>query len=160
MILFWAPLAAASAHVVEEFVFPGGFARWYRAYRPEIAESVTPRFLVAINAALLFGCFAVGVDQNASFGPAFFLAMTALLAENGLFHLAATIRTRRYSPGVITGVALYVPLAAYGSFALVSSGHVSPAIAAVAAAAGASYQFLSVANHRRRARYARERSLV
>lgn len=31
--LFWAPLVAATLHIFEEFVWPGGFARWDREYR-------------------------------------------------------------------------------------------------------------------------------
>ena len=52
--IFWAPLCAASLHIFEEFVLPGGFAAWYRRYRPEIQKSITPRFLVIINALLFF----------------------------------------------------------------------------------------------------------
>ncbi|HET7434606.1 MAG TPA: HXXEE domain-containing protein [Thermoanaerobaculia bacterium] len=153
MTLFWLPLAAASAHITEEFVWPGGFGKWYRGYRPEIAPSMTTRFLFWINAALLFGCFAVGVDQKASFGPMFFLAMCAMLAQNGVFHLIATLRARRYSPGVVTGVVAYLPLAAYGYWFLTTRGNVSISDAIVAAAIGLTYPILSLLNHKRRARH-------
>src|ERR1043166_8362575 len=112
--IFWWPLAAATAHILEEFVVPGGFAAWYRRYRPEIASSLTPRFLFWINALLLFCCFSVGVDGPTRFGPPFFVAMIALLATNGLFHIRAVLRMREYSPGVITATLLYAPLGVYG----------------------------------------------
>jgi hypothetical protein len=152
MFLFWAPLAAASAHIFEEFVWPGGFTRWYHAYHPDIAPSASPRFIFWINVALLFGCVSVGVDRNTPIGPAFFLTMIALLGGNGLFHLYATFRDRRYSPGVVTGMTLYVPLAAYGFFAILSTSRASIPTAALAAAIGLSYHVAAVANHRRRAR--------
>ena len=153
MTLFWVPLAAASAHVFEEFVWPGGFTAWYRSYIPDISKSVSPRFLLWVNAALLFGCLAVAVDEKAAFGPAFFLVMCTLLAVNGAFHLRATVRTRRYSPGVITGTLIYIPLAIYGYWTLMASHRVSAGIALLAAAIGSSYHFLSLANHRRRAQH-------
>jgi hypothetical protein len=152
MSLFWFPLAAASAHVFEEFVWPGGFGPWYRAYRPDIATSMSARFLFWINAALLFACFSVGVDAGTAVGPPFFLAVCALLVENGVFHAVATIRGQRYSPGVVTGVLLYVPLALYGYWTLLRNGRVSPVVAVLAAAVGLSYHALSLLNHRRRAR--------
>lgn len=152
-LLFWAPLAAATAHVFEEFVWPGGFTRWYHAAYPDIAPSATGRFLFWINAALLFGCFAVGVDRRTPIGPAFFLAMCALLAENGVFHVAATVRMRRYSPGLITGVLFYIPLAVCGYWTLLASSQISIGAAVVAAMVGLSYHALSVLNHRRRARH-------
>jgi hypothetical protein len=55
--LLWAPLAAACAHIAEEFVWPGGFMAWYRHYRGPAASRITPRFLWVINAALLAGCW-------------------------------------------------------------------------------------------------------
>jgi hypothetical protein len=152
MTLFWAPLVAASAHIFEEFVWPGGFTAWYRGSYPEIAKSASSRFLFWINAALLFGCFSVGVDEKTAIGPAFFLTFCTLLAVNGIFHINATIRMRRYSPGVVTGTLLYIPLAVYGCAALLQRGRISPGMAAVAVAIGSSYHLLSYANHRRRAR--------
>ncbi|MBV8516956.1 MAG: HXXEE domain-containing protein [Acidobacteria bacterium] len=152
MLLFWLPLAAASAHIVEEFFWPGGFTAWYHRTYPEIASSASRRFIFWINAALLFGCFAVGIDQRTSIGPAFFLLFATLLGANGIFHLAATIRMRRYSPGVVTGTLLYIPMALYGAWVLVGAGRISIGAAAGAIAAGASYHFLSRLNHLRRAK--------
>jgi hypothetical protein len=148
--MFWFPLAAASAHVFEEFAWPGGFTAWYHRYRPEIARSVSKKFLFWINAALLFGAFSVGMDERTPIGPAFFLTFCALLAGNGMFHLYATLTTRHYSPGVVTGALLYIPLALYGFATLIASGRASISTALVAALIGGSYHFVSVANHRRR----------
>ena len=47
--VFWAPLGAASLHIIEEFVYPGGFAAWDRRYRPGMRKSITPRFHIIIN---------------------------------------------------------------------------------------------------------------
>ena len=150
-LLFWLPLLAASLHIFEEFAWPGGFASWYRAYRPDIAASVSNRFLVWINVALLFVCFSAGVDGPSLYGAALFLTVTALLFANGIFHLVATIQGRRYSPGVITGVVLYLPLAIIGYAIVLQSHRASAGTAVTAIILGASYQFISWSLHRRRA---------
>ena len=43
------------------------------------------------------------------------VALAVSVALNGLLHLASTILTRSYSPGVVSGVLVWVPL---GAFAL------------------------------------------
>ena len=133
--VFWAPLGAASLHIVEEFLYPGGFVKWYRCYRPEIQKSITPRFLVIINALLLALCGNVAALQSSPpLGPALWLAVAALLFANGVWHIVGTIKTRSYSPGVITGVSLYGPLAAYGYLRFLGSREVSWTTAIVACA--------------------------
>jgi hypothetical protein len=155
-LLFWLPLLAATAHITEEFVWPGGFAEWYRWYRPEIARSVTNRFLVIINGALLLLCVSVGIDRPTRFGPALLLTTTALLLGNGLFHLSATVHKRRYSPGLVTGVLLYVPLGIASYVVILRERLASVETAIVAAVLGGSYHVFSVANHRRRDRAIRD----
>lgn len=148
----WWPLGAALLHITEEFVFPGGFAAWDRAYRPGIRSSITPRFHVTVNALLLLVCVAVGLQGATSRGVAAWLTLAALLASNAVFHVVGAIRTRRYSPGMATGLALYVPLAAWGYPHFLRAGVASPATAAAAFAIGASYHLWSAVVHARRAR--------
>ena len=151
-LLFWLPLIAAAAHIIEEFAWPGGFAAWYRKYHPDIAHSIETRYLVIVNAALLFGCLSVAIDRKTVIGPAFFLTMVALLFGNGVFHIFATARTRIYSPGTITSALLYVPLGVIG-YSAILRGHLASVPTAIAAALiGGSYHALSLFNHRRRER--------
>lgn len=145
--LGWAPLAAACAHIFEEFAWPGGFMVWYREYRGPAASRITPRFLMLINTALLIGCWDAAAATDTPVTRAFWLAMCAVLGANGCWHLWAAARTHRYSPGVITGVLLYIPLAAYGFATYIGSGRVSVGTAAASAIAGASYPIWSAAFH-------------
>jgi hypothetical protein len=155
---WWAPFAAVLLHVIEEFVFPGGFMEWDRAYRPGIRDSITPRLHVVVNAALVLLCLQVGVlggssDAEArSVGAAVWLGVAALLLSNAVFHVVGTVRTGTRSPGVVTAVALYVPLAAAGYWRFLHGGEASPAVAAVAAAVGGSYHWWAALLHRARAR--------
>lgn len=150
--IYWSLLAATSLHIFEEFVFPGGFVEWYRAYRPAVAASLNANFLVGINALLLCSAAAVGIWGSTPRGAASWLTIAALLFANAWFHIRGAFRTKRYSPGMLTAVTLYIPLAVYGYIHLVSTGKASIGTAISAAIIGGSYPFISAANHARRAR--------
>jgi hypothetical protein len=109
----WIPLAATILHMTEEFAYPGGFAVWYRRYRVE-ASRITPRFLVIINGALLATCINLALVARTPLGPVYWLTIAALLCSNGIWHAWASYKSRAYSPGVLTGLIIYVPMAVYG----------------------------------------------
>jgi hypothetical protein len=150
--IYWLPLAAVLLHIVEEFVWPGGFAAWDRAYRPAFRTSITTRFHWWINGLLLLLAVSVGIDAHTYFGAALWLALAALLAWNAVFHLVGTWRTRRYSPGLVTSVGLYLPLAIWGYPHFVRSGTVTLGTAVASAIGGSSYQLWGTAIHRIRSR--------
>jgi Protein of unknown function with HXXEE motif len=148
----WLPLGSVLLHMFEEFVWPGGFAEWYRWYRPERSSSVTTGFLVRINALLVVMALIPGVMGFRQYGVAFWLVVASIAAANGAFHLWATLKTRRYSPGVITGCLVYFPLAAFGFFYFWREGLASVALLVQAAVIGPAYNVYAAWNHRRRAK--------
>jgi len=147
--LRWAPLAAASLHMGEEFIFPGGFAHWYRRYRVDPSR-ITNRMLIVVNVVLLAVCCDVGLLGPTPLGVAYWLAIAALLCSNGCWHLWACYKQRSYSPGVITGMGIYVPLAVYGYAEILRSGAASVPTALIACSVGSLYQIWSTVYHRRR----------
>jgi hypothetical protein len=163
--IWWAPLVAATLHIVEEFFWPGGFPEWDRAHRAGIASSITPRLHFWVNAALLVLCAMVGLAGlehdgvpihvrgifSGAEAPAAWLTVTALLFSNAVWHLVGTIRTHTLSPGLRTGLALYVPLTIGGFLFFLRSGQVSAATALLAAAIGGSYHLWAAFVHARRA---------
>ena len=150
--IFWSPLAAASLHIIEEFVYPGKFKQWYVLYKPDIKKSISKRFLILINTGLLILCYDIGALGPSRIGIALWLAVMAMLAANGIWHIKGAIKTRRYSPGVITGSIIYLPLTVYGYILFLSAGQINIFIAMASFAVGASYQFWSNMFHRFRAR--------
>jgi hypothetical protein len=146
------PLLFAAFHITEEFVWPGGFGDWYRRHRPDLAPGITSGFLFRINALLIVVCLAAGVVGVGRRGAALWLTLAALLGSNGIFHIQATIRGRAYSPGVITGSALYLPMLIGGYWYFVTRGLASVPTALAAAALGCAYPWLSLRGHLRRAR--------
>jgi hypothetical protein len=139
--MLWLPLLAASAHIFEEFVWPGGFAEWYRRFDPGAAASVTTRFLVGINLLLLALCAMPRLLGATPRGVSFWLTASAVCAGNALFHIYATWRMREYSPGIVTGVLLYIPLAIFGFTVFLRQHAASTATAIQALLIGAAYVY-------------------
>ncbi len=146
--LFWTPLIAVCLHISEEFIFPGGFSEWYKTYKPEIKKSVTWKFLLIVNGGLLILCYDIGAIGASAFGAALWLGVMAMLAANGIWHIRGVIKTRKYSPGVITGTLLYMPLAVFGFIYFLSTDMISIISALIAFTIGVSYQFWSNLFHR------------
>ena len=147
--LRWAPLAAACLHITEEFVWPGHFMAWYQRYRGPTAARITVRFLVVINVVLVAACVnAAGALNGPPMGTGYWLAMCALLCANGVWHAWASVRSHSYSPGVITGVLVYVPLAVYAYPAILRTEKISVGSAVIAALIGVSYPVWSALYHR------------
>ena len=151
-LFLWLPLLAASAHIFEEFVWPGGFAEWYRRYDPAAAAGVTTRFLVGMNALLIFLCALPPLLGTTPRGVAFWLSASAVCAGNALFHCYAMWRMREYSPGVVTGVLLYIPLALLGFKLYLAEHSATVATAIQAVLFGAGYVYWSAWRRRRVAR--------
>lgn len=146
--LLWGPAVAVGLHIFEEFAWPGGFLPWYRHYRG--TSSVTARFLWIINTLLVLVCWNAASLGDTPIGAAYRLTLSALLCSNGCWHAWVGLKTRTYSPGVVTGVLLYVPLAVYEYYSALGSHKASVGTAVVASIIGGSYHFWSAAFHRKR----------
>jgi hypothetical protein len=143
----WAPLVAACCHIFEGFVWPGGFAAWYRQYRPD-ASRITRRMLIIVNVALLVACVNYALLAKTKLGAIALLGLSALLCSNGLWHAWASVKTHTVSPGVVTGILLYVPLMIIEFNVYLRAGLVSIRMALLAAALGGSYHVWSAIYHR------------
>ena len=152
----WSRLCAAALHIFEEFVWPGGFAAWYRDYNPSRAKSITPRFLLIINVLLLILCYDAAVLLAKPYGRIVWLLAAALLAGNAVWHLIGAMETRSYSPGLVTGLVLYIPLAVAGYVRILNLTTIDVSLGTVAALIGGSYHWWSAAFHAWRSRRARD----
>lgn len=147
--VFWLPCACVALHVFEEFVWPGGFLAWHRIYRPDLAASITPRFAVIGNLVLIAATVVLGVmGPSWSRGLSLWFVLAALLAGNAVWHICGALRTHRYSPGVVTGATLYVPLLLGGFWYFLSVRGSSLGTVIVGCVIGATYQFWSEFLHR------------
>ena len=140
--IFSAFVVAAVIHVLEEYAYPGGFLDWMKSMNPRFTPWITTKFAVIINGLFLLLC-AMGTVV-ASRSLVFSLSVASLLFFNGLIHLAGTIRTKRYAPGVISGVLLYMPLSLYAVYLLAGTGRLTLAGGVMAGLLGVLYQAIPI----------------
>lgn len=106
--VFWWLTAASCAHAVEEYFWPGGFLKSAKEIAPQAFEHASLPIIVGVNASMIIGCAFGALMRKRN--PVHGLSMASLLFVNSLLHLGASIRLRKYVPGLATGLALYVPL--------------------------------------------------
>jgi hypothetical protein len=105
--LIWLFLPAYLAHLAEEVW--GGFPAWVALL---VGRPLPLRSFVMINAVALAGlAIGIGAASRRESAGWFAVAVASALGLNAVLHLAASLLTGTYSPGLITGIVFYVPLA-------------------------------------------------
>jgi hypothetical protein len=103
VVVFWLVLISGVLHIIEETLT--GWVSWFQRYMP----SMTARQFWIVNALFLLLCI-TALLVNAAL-PLFSLSVAALIATNGLIHIRNSVRERSYTPGAITAIFLYQPVA-------------------------------------------------
>jgi hypothetical protein len=103
-VWLWVALAAYGLHALEEFMLD-----WKNWANHVLGLPVDwPGFYVTNAIVVVLGVVAAEVGWRL---PAISLAFPALMLINAVFfHIAPFVVTRKFSPGLITGVALFLPL--------------------------------------------------
>jgi hypothetical protein len=118
--IFGAFLGASLLHMGEEYFYPGGFMDFMKHLNSKFASLVTKPMAIVVNGLQLLLCIVVMIVGKSAL--VFGLSVAALLFINGLAHILGCIKAKGYSPGVITGILLYIPLAIYAYFLAIGSG--------------------------------------
>ncbi len=126
-LLRWAAPVCFGLHVIEELIWPGTFIEWYHGYRPQLVGK--PRsYYHKMNFFYFIATLLVPLAPNGNYALLF---ASGLLFSNLVFtHIRGAIKTRSYSPGIVTGL-LYIPLFV-ASYAVLLSQHVVSVPAALA----------------------------
>jgi hypothetical protein len=105
--LVWLIPCAYTAHLLEEWF--GGFPEWVGT----VVGSPLPRpAFLAINAvALALMLVATQQITRRERSGWMAIALATIIGVNGVGHILGSLATRSYSPGLITGVVFYLPLA-------------------------------------------------
>jgi hypothetical protein len=104
--LVWLIVGAYAAHIVEEWF--GGFPEWFGQLTGRPLPHDTFLIINAVGLAVMAAA-ALAATRRESLGwLAIGIATIALV--NGAAHLLGSIVTGTYSPGLLTGIVLYLPL--------------------------------------------------
>lgn len=140
--VLWVVVIACALHVTEEAVLDwvGEAGRMMGRFGLVITWS---DFWV-VNAAMIVGGIAGAmIGWHA---PEISLMLPALIAINAVFfHMGATLATRRYSPGIITSVVLYIPVAAWAYYGAFADGVLTSRVTTISAIGGAALMAFPIA---------------
>jgi len=116
--IFWIALAAYALHIMEEFFYD--WENW--ANHVLKLEVDWPGFYVTNSAVLFLGIACASAGWQI---PCFSLMFPSLMLINAFFfHLLPTIVKRKFSPGLITALVLFIPIGLY-NFQLASENGVN-----------------------------------
>jgi len=121
--IFIALLCAAIIHILEEYVFPGGFADALKNLLPKSSNLFTPRFHVIVNGLLLILCLCSAIIGRANLILS--LSAFSLVFVNAILHIRGSIINKGYYPGVVSSILVYIPLTIYTYWRFLGSGQLT-----------------------------------
>lgn len=137
--------AAIMLHVTEEFLYPGGFPEWYRELvPPKTDQGIKAGYLVWINTLMIGVCVLPVYFGETYHGVSVWYCISAISAANACFHIWGVMKLKKYSPGVITGVLLYIPLFIIGTQQFLGNHSLSLSKAITWIAVAIAYHIFSV----------------
>jgi Protein of unknown function with HXXEE motif len=117
----WLFPASYAIHIVEEGLAGEHFYRWIRRVS---GREISPGAFAGVNLALECAMIAAVHQVRAREDAAWLVpALGTITAVNGIGHLAGSVATRSYSPGLASGVGVWAPL---GLFAVIRSRQLLP----------------------------------
>jgi Protein of unknown function with HXXEE motif len=129
--VLWIATAAYGLHILEEHEL--NWKAWARSVLHLPVEWNSFYLVNALVMALGGICAMVGWRQ-----PEFSLSFPAIMLVNAtIFHVLPVIRTRVFSPGVITAVVLFYPLAGWSYYGAWEDGVLTPWVAIASGVLGA-----------------------
>ncbi len=141
--IFGAFLGVSLVHMGEEYFYPGGFLEFMKRLNPRFAPRATPMLAVIINGLQLLLCILAWVVNKNNL--IFSLSIAGLLLVNSLMHIMGSVRLRGYTPGLVTGVLLYLPLSIYAYSVFSDLGQLTLFESIVTVILGALYQAIPIA---------------
>jgi hypothetical protein len=130
-VWLWIATAAYGLHILEEFMFD------WKSWANNVLKLPVdwPTFYVVNAVAVVLGFVAAAVGWRL---PALSLAFPALMIINAVFfHILPLVVTRKFSPGVLSAVILFLPLGTWLFYGASSDGVLTAATAVIAVAVGA-----------------------
>lgn len=132
--LLWVVVIACALHVLEEAVLD--WVGWAGRLMQRFGLAVTWGDFYVVNAVMIVGGIAGAMIGWRS--PHISLMLPALTAINAIFfHIGATVALRRYAPGTITAVVVYLPVAAWAYYGAAADGVLTGQVIVISISGGA-----------------------
>lgn len=107
----WLYPATYIAHIAEERWAGGGFAAW--ASRISSMHPTDAQILAWNIVGLCFMTLGIALARRSLKWRWVITAIAAIVVVNAVLHASASVDTHTYSPGLISGAALWIPLGAF-----------------------------------------------
>ena len=134
--IFWLILAAAFIHVIEEYL--GHWVTWVHRYVPSVTKMefgiVTSVFIALCCVSALIGV------QNLIFS----LSIACLIFIYAIVQIIALFIGKRYTPGIISAIVLYLSLSIISYYLAADSGQINIFLGAKSVLLGMSWLLLLV----------------
>ena len=95
-------------HIAEEYYCGGGFPQYMLKYHN--VQLTEARFLTLQLIGVLAMILGLWLSAKLRFPHTLLVILAAVIVKNAAIHLIRSIANARYEPGLITGVALWLPL--------------------------------------------------
>jgi hypothetical protein len=112
---YWLSLPLYMLHQFEEYVYPGGFKEELNKIllRGETShEILTDKMVLIVNIGFIWILTPILIVLG-TISIIFPIILMTLVAVNGFIHVIASIRFRRYNPGLIASLTTNIPLGLY-----------------------------------------------
>ena len=103
----WIAVFAAIIHILEEYYC--GWINWAKSFVPTVKKS----HFIVVNFLFVCTCVLAAILQILELKISIF----SLLIINAFVHLVPTIVKRKYSPGLVSAMLLYIPIGIFGYIA-------------------------------------------
>jgi hypothetical protein len=111
---FWLCIPLYMIHQFEEYVWPGGFEKEINQIfsKGGSTETLTTKDAFFVNIILIWILTPILIILN-YVSIVFPIIMVTIVGVNGLTHVVAAIRMRKYNPGLIMSILFNLPLSIY-----------------------------------------------
>lgn len=111
LVIIWLSLFPLTylAHIAEEYLCGGGYSHYLLTrYSVQLSQQ---RFLILQTLGMFLMLVGVGLGIMLRFPLTTVAILSAVIAGNVLVHVVRSVQDRSYTPGLITAVILWLPLA-------------------------------------------------
>lgn len=139
-LIFIFLLIASALHIIEEYVFPGGFIKAFNNLLPRASHLFTNKFHIVVNSVFVLLCLLGTLIGKTNLVLS--MSCFGLIFANAILHIRGAIVQKGYYPGVISAIFIYIPITLYAYFYFITSQKITWIQAGISFLLGVSYMVI------------------